>query len=391
VARDVITARELAALMADLVPIGLSEDGTTRLAWTEEDEAAAGWFARRAAELGRRMERDPAGNLWACPDGGGPWWAVGSHLDTVRRGGRYDGALGVAAGFAVAARARAPVAVISFADEEGARFNTPTFGSRALVGRLDADDAVLRVDDTGVALGDAMAAAGINPDGLGAAPEWLDRLRGFLELHIDQTRELAAARAPAGVVSRLATRLRLQASLDGRADHAGTTPREERRDALAAAARLIVRADELAAPGMVVTAARLEVYPNAPTTVPAQARLWLDARGPEEAAVDAWRVAVAAAAAKIADAGGIELGLRTAARSAGIEFAREVRAALGPDLPELVCFAGHDAGIVAERRPAGMVLVRNETGISHSPDEEVDLADAAVAANAVLAAVEALA
>ena len=94
-----IAAAELEALLADLVPIGLDETGaTTRLAWTDEDEQAAAWFARRAAAIGRRMERDPAGNLWACPDTPPPWWAVGSHLDTVRAGGRFDGALGVAAG-----------------------------------------------------------------------------------------------------------------------------------------------------------------------------------------------------------------------------------------------------------------------------------------------------
>ena len=298
-------ARELEALLADLVPIGLDEAGaTTRLAWTDEDEQAAAWFARRASAIGRRMERDPAGNLWACPDTPPPWWAVGSHLDSVRAGGRFDGALGVAAAFAVAERV--PVAVVSFADEEGARFNTPTFGSRALVGRLDVDDAVARVDDHGVTLGDAMAAAGVDPAGLSSAPEWLDRLAGFLELHIDQTRDLAAAHAPAGVVTRLAARLRLQVELTGRADHAGTTPREERHDALAAAARVIVRADAEAAQrlGMVFTAARMEVEPNSPTTVPSLVRLWLDARAPEAETVESWRAAVEAETARGGGGGG---------------------------------------------------------------------------------------
>ena len=287
--RLVIEAGDLAALLDELVPIGLDEvTGTTRLAWTREDEEAAAWFARRAAELGRRMERDPAGNLWACPDAPRPWWAVGSHLDSVRGGGRFDGALGVAAAFAVAQRSPVPLAVISFADEEGARFNTPTFGSRALVGALDADDALARLDEHGVDLGDALAEVGVDPARLDEAPGWLDRLAGFLELHIDQTRDLATAGAPAGVVTRLAARLRLEVELTGQADHAGTTPRGERHDALAAAARLIVRADGEAAQrlGMVSTATRLEVEPNAPTTVPARARLWLDARAPEAEAVE---------------------------------------------------------------------------------------------------------
>ncbi len=285
-----------------------------------------------------------------------------------------------------------PLAVISFADEEGARFNTPTFGSRALVGRLDVDDAIARLDEHGVSLGDALAGAGVDPAGLGDAPGWLERLAGFLELHIDQTRDLAAAGAPAGVVTRLAARLRLEVELTGRADHAGTTPRDERHDALAAAARVMVRADTEAAQrlGMVFTATRLEVEPNAPTTVPARARLWLDARAAEAEAVESWRAAVTAEAERVAQEAGVGLGLRTAAWSPGTEFPSAVASALarglGPGAPRLVCFAGHDAGVVAARRPAGMVLVRNPTGVSHAPGEEVSLEDAAAGANALLAA-----
>ena len=386
-----ITAAHLEELLSDLIPIGLGEDGgTTRLAWTREDEEAAAWFARRAAAIGRTMERDPAGNLWAVPDTAGPWWAAGSHLDSVRSGGRFDGALGVAAAFAVAEHA--PIAVISFADEEGARFNTPTFGSRALVGRLDVDDALDRVDDHGITLADAMADAGVDPAGLPDAPRWLEKLRGFLELHVDQTRDVAAGRGPAGVVTRLAARLRLQVKLGGRADHAGTTPREERHDALAAAARIMVRADTEAAQrlGMVFTTGRLEVEPNAPTTVPSRARLWLDARAPEPETVESWRDAVTAEAHRVADEAGVTLALRTAAWSPGTEFPDDVReallAGLRPPKPRVVCYAGHDAGVIAAARPAGMVLVRNETGISHSPEEDVSLEDAAAGANALLAA-----
>jgi N-carbamoyl-L-amino-acid hydrolase len=394
----VIDATELDELLADLVPIGLDDaEATTRLAWTREDEEAAGWFARRAEAVGRRMERDPAGNLWACPDAPGPWWAVGSHLDSVRDGGQFDGALGVAAAFAIAARSKAPLAVISFADEEGARFNTPTFGSRALVGRLDVDDALVRLDDDGVALGDAMAEAGVDPDRLGEAPSWLERLSGFLELHIDQSRDVAAAGKPAGVVTRLAARMRVQAELTGRADHAGTTPREDRHDALAAAAQVIVRADAEAAQrlGMVFTASRLEVEPNAPTTVPSLARLWLDARAPVAEAVTSWRDAVTSQAERLAGEAGVGLDLRTAAWSEGAAFPDEVVEALAfalrPGAARVMCYAGHDAGVIAAERPAGMVLVRNESGISHSPEEHVSLDDAAVGAQALLAAAEELA
>jgi beta-ureidopropionase / N-carbamoyl-L-amino-acid hydrolase len=397
VASELITAAELEELLGDLVPIGRDEDdGTTRLAWSREDLEAADWFARRAMAIGRRMERDPAGNLWAFPDdSAGPWWVTGSHLDTVMRGGRFDGALGVAAAFAVAARL--PVAVVSFADEEGARFNTPTFGSRALTGKLDVDDAVGRIDRGGVALGDAMAEAGVDPEGLSQAPEWLERIAGFVELHIDQTRDLAAAGEACAPVARLAARMRLQATLTGRADHAGTTRREERHDALAAAARLIVRADDLAAEreDMLFTAARIEVEPNAATTVPSLARLWLDARAPAADDVTGWRDALEAEAAEIAAAAGASLELRTASWSPGTVFPAPIRDALGraagSRLDDLVCFAGHDAGIVAAERPAGMIFVRNATGVSHSPAETVSLEDAAAGANALLAALRELA
>lgn len=376
-----------------VVPVGLGSAGTNRLAWTEEDAQAGGWFASQAAACGLRAERDPAGNLWALPGAPPPWWALGSHLDTVRSGGSFDGALGVAGAFEVAARATVPVAVISFADEEGARFNTPTFGSRALTGALDLS-VLERRDADGVRLADAMAAAGVDPARLERAPEWLPRLRGFLELHIDQTTELARAGAPAGVVRGLVSRMRMRAEIEGRADHAGTTPPAERRDALAAAARLIVAALDAAGEGLVSTASRIEVEPNALTTVPARARVWLDARAPEAARLEAWEAALRQAAAGV----GLPVELALESRSPGAEFDPGLRARLvalseelGRPAPELDCYAGHDAGLLAARVPAAMVFVRNETGLSHSPDESVELDDAAFGAELLLRLVEELA
>jgi beta-ureidopropionase / N-carbamoyl-L-amino-acid hydrolase len=361
----VIAAEDLARRLADLEPIGLDERGTTRLAWTPEDEAAGAWFARRAEEVGLRVEVDPAGNRWAVPDAPAPWWGVGSHLDSVRAGGRYDGALGVCAAFAIAEHA--PVAVIAFADEEGARFNTPTFGSRALAGVLD--PAVLdRRDDDGVRLADAMAAAGVDPAGVTEAPAWLGRLRGFLELHVDQTPDLERF----AVVRALAARMRVQADLHGRADHAGTTRRHERSDALLRAAILIVAAHQRATDDMVVTASRMLVEPNALTTIAAHVRLWLDARSENPSALTAWFQDLPEGAE-----------LTVAARSDGVEFDRALRAALG-DPEGIMCFAGHDAGILATKLPAAMVLTRNPSGISHSPEEAADLDDAAAAATTLL-------
>jgi beta-ureidopropionase / N-carbamoyl-L-amino-acid hydrolase len=384
-----IEAADLAERLETLAPIGRGPLGTTRLAWTEEDTATGEWFRAQAAGAGLRVERDPAGNLWAVPDTPPPWWAVGSHLDSVREGGSFDGALGVVAAFEVAAQA--PVAVISFADEEGARFNTPTFGSRALTGVLDLS-VLDRVDREGVRLADAMIAAGVDPAGIGAAPQWLPRLRGFVELHIDQTTELERAGLPAGVVRGLATRMRLRAEIEGRADHAGTTPPADRRDALAAAARLIVAALDRSGDGLVATASRIEVEPNALTTVPARASVWLDARSPDADRVDAWRAEVEALDV------GLPVTLALESRSPGCEFDAGLRSRLvalseemGARAPEMDCYAGHDAGLIAARLPAAMVQVRNATGVSHSPSEHVELEDAAFGSELVLRLMEELA
>jgi N-carbamoyl-L-amino-acid hydrolase len=400
-----ITAKGLAARMDTLADVGVRAEGVYRMAWSEEDAATRAWFEHQAAGAGLRTARDPAGNLWACPDASAPWWGIGSHLDSVRGGGRFDGPLGVACGFEIAAGVPLPVAVLSFADEEGARFNTPTFGSKALSGRLDLPAVLERRDDGDVVLRDAMRAAGVDPDGIGDAPPWLEKLRGFVEIHIDQTTELAGAGEPVGVVASLAARTRLEVRLTGRADHAGTTPRSERRDALSAAARLIVGAEDLAgadsslagdpAP-LTVTVARIITKPNAPTTIAAEVRLWVDARAPSFAAIDAWRAGLDELVAELEARTGVEIEVAVASRSDPREFSPALRAALarateevvGQVGPEIVCYAGHDAGVLAERVPAAMLFVRNATGISHSPVETVDLEDAAIAARVVARALE---
>jgi N-carbamoyl-L-amino-acid hydrolase len=162
-------------------------------------------------------------------------------------------------------------------------------------------------------------------------------------------------------VRALAARMRVQADLHGRADHAGTTRRHERSDALLRAAILIVAAHQRATEDMVVTASRMLVEPNALTTIASHVRLWLDARSENPSALTAWFQ-------DLPD--GAELSV--AARSDGVEFDRALRAALG------------DAGILAAKIPAAMVLSRNPSGVSHSPEEEADLDDAAAAATAIL-------
>lgn len=369
----------VAERLAELDGIGVGPEGVVRLAWTPEDAACREWFRAQASAAGLTVRVDAAGNLWAVPDSPPPWFGSGSHLDSVRGGGRFDGPLGVACAFELASVSPSAVAVVSFADEEGARFNTPTFGSKALAGRLELPAVLGRRDGQGIALGEAMREFGLDPGRIAEAPPWLEQLSGFLEIHIDQSTDLARADMPVGVVSSLANRMRLEVAVAGRADHAGTTPPGEREDALLAAARLIVAADELGAElGVTVTTSRLLVEPNAPTTIASRVRLWIDVRSVEDGRLDEFLQE-------------LEVGPRTqlgvASRSLGREFSTELRerlraagaAVLGAEPPEVVCFAGHDAGVIAEQVPASMLLVRNATGISHAPEEHVEISDAEIA------------
>ncbi len=388
-----ITAEGIAARLASLDGVGVGPGGVKRMAWSEEDAASGAWFSDQARPAGLVVQRDPAGNLWACPQREPPWWGVGSHLDSVSGGGRFDGPLGVACAFEIAADSKRPLAVISFADEEGARFNTPTFGSKALAGRLEPAGVLSRRDEAGVTVADAMRDAGVDPGGLADAPGWLSRLAGFVELHIDQSTDVARAEVPFGIVSSLAARLRLEVELRGRADHSGTTPPSERRDALAAAARLIVAAQDSAGE-VTVTTTRLLVKPNAPTTIPVEVRLWVDARALHPEEIERWLRGLEREASQLEERSGVAISVGIASQSDATPFPASVRsrlarageAVLGRPVPEVVCFAGHDAGVLAAKIPAAMVLVRNPTGVSHSPEESVELEDAAVAARVVAGA-----
>jgi N-carbamoyl-L-amino-acid hydrolase len=386
-----VASAGLEARLAGLLPIGRDGHGaTTRLPWTPEDAAAGAWFAEQAAELGLKVRRDAAGNRWALPpDDDGPWWTVGSHLDSVPGGGSYDGALGVAAGFAVAAAATVRVAVVAFADEEGARFATPTFGSRAVTGHTT-PGTLERVDADGVVLADALRGHGLEPSRLADAANSLRWVRGFLELHLDQSTDAARAGAPFLVALRLAARARVRAVFSGRADHAGTTPMDERRDALAAAAALVGAAETLSRRGELrATVGRLDVEPGALTTIASQATAWVDLRAATDLPLEAALGRLTTAARVAAERRSVTVETELASRSRGTIFDRGlVRALADGRAPVTTCWAGHDAGFMATRVPSAMVLVRNRSGASHTAEEEVDLEDAAAATAALVDVVD---
>jgi N-carbamoyl-L-amino-acid hydrolase len=385
--------------------------GYHRLAWTDQDRAARAWFAAQASARGLSAERDANGNLWAWwhpPAGAAPGAAgalvLGSHLDTVPRGGAYDGALGVVAGFvAVSALRRRglapvrPVAVVAFAEEEGGRFGLATLGSRLLAGSLAPAEALGRRDAAGVTVAEAMRGDGLDPARAGHDPDLLGRLGEVVELHVEQGRGLVELPAPLGVGRRVQPHGRWRLELRGEPNHAGTTRLADRRDPTLPLATAIAAARELAAgAGAVATVGRLLVDPNSTNSVPGGVTAWLDARAPDDTTLDrllaAWHAEVSAAAADH----GVEVALTCESRSAAVELdprlcARlaEVLTGLGLPAPELETAAGHDAAALARVLPTAMLFVRNPTGASHSPAEAASDQDCALGCAALAAAVEA--
>ena len=356
-----------------------------------------GWLE---TDAGLRTRTDGIGNLRAIPPRDGrPLLLLGSHLDSVREAGRFDGPLGVLVALDVAEQAAAGrygalpfrLGVVGFSDEEGARFGTSYLGSDVLAGHpLDAARLAL-TDARGVTLSQAIRDFGGDPDTLLSDqldPDAEDGLLGYVEVHIEQGPVLEANNLPVGIVSAIAGQSRFTFRFEGQAGHAGTTPMPLRRDALAGAAEFIAAVETQARidEGLVATVGQLEVKPGAGNVIPGAVTGSLDVRSPRDAQRLVAAALLEATAAKIAerrslrlewravqahDATGCAIGLREG-------LAAAVRAAGFPAL-ELPSGAGHDAVALADVLPVAMLFVRCRGGLSHHPLEHVAPEDVAAA------------
>jgi allantoate deiminase len=364
--------------------------GTAAL--TAAMDLIAGWMR----DAGLETRRDAIGNLIGRSPGGNPdapAFALGSHLDSVPDGGRYDGALGVLVAIEAVAGMTAGGAalpfrleVVAFADEEGARFHTTYLGSRAYAGRFD--PALLdRTDADGASLASACADFGGHPDRLVASCSPLPVL-GYLEVHIEQGPALEALGAPLGIVTAIAGQTRAAVGFRGEAGHAGTVAMALRRDALAAAAEAVLSAERLAqeTPALLATVGRIDVLPGASNVVPGAARITLDVRSPNDAVR---KDAVRSLRGACVDAGerrnvGVDWEVvqddPATAMDAGLSGGLAASlAAVGLPVHRLPSGAGHDAVVMAEICPVAMLFVRCAGGISHHPDEAVAAGDVAAA------------
>jgi allantoate deiminase len=403
---DPAASDTLGAELLALAAIGADGDGVTRTAWSPQLMQASQWLVERCVDAGATAEIDPAGNVVARWAGrrDAPALLVGSHIDTVRQGGRYDGALGVLGGLDAARRLHAggarlgrPLWLAAFNDEEGTRFATSMFGSRAFAGEpLEAE--LRSADAAGTTVAAAMAAAGSDPASLPGA-RGLHRVGSYLELHIEQGPVLEEAGAGIGVVTAIVGLLGLRVTLGGQANHAGTTPMDLRRDALAGAARAILSLREHAlGHGLRLTVGEIEVAPGGSNVVPGACTFSVDVRTADPAALERAEAAVRDIVTACAAQEGLTAEATRVHRLEPVAMDPAMQAVLhraaeaeGAQVLELVSGAGHDAMVLGRHVPAAMLFVPSRGGISHNPEEFTTPAHCELGARVLAAAIAVLA
>lgn len=381
-------------------------DGVGRVVFTPEHIRARSRFVGWALEAGMRASVDEAGNFWFVPDGSrGVRFLLGSHLDSVPRGGRYDGALGVLLGLEVAAsRCEGPdaprdVGVVDFISEESSRFGVGTIGSSVFAGSRSLEAALAVTDAHGVAFRDVRQGLWADmPTGVSVEP---DRLAGYLEVHVDQATELLDGGRPLAIIGAIAAPTRWRLTIHGQQAHAGSAPMTARRDALVAAADLIGlvnrRATEYGPRELRATVGAIDVRPNAANVVAGEVTIVVDLRVLDVGDGHRYGSLLLDDIAAVSERRGVTIDVSQllsdvpAQMDAGIaRVLRDVADAEGVPVKQMDSWSAHDALHVARMMPAGMVLVRNLGGVSHSPSEEVGIRDVDAAYRVARGAVERL-
>jgi hydantoinase/carbamoylase family amidase len=386
-----------------------SERAICRYAYTPEYRRTVDWFAERLAQLEFDVREDPLGTLVAQNrPTGTPVFGLGSHCDSNRNGGPWDGTLGVVVALEVCRLAREhglelSLRVISFLEEEGSGFGQMLLGSRVCAGRVDERD--LREDfrarDDGRSLWEHASESGHEPERWRECSHVLDDLVGWVECHIEQGRLLQDAGERLGVVEAIAGYVHGDIHLCGRADHAGTTPMGARVDAMACAAEVTLELERLATAagrGTVGVVGEVEVEPGLINVVPGRARVSLDIRGTDDAAVRGVARDVVAFADGAAQRRGGQASYRERQSIPATPMSADLVRALdgaamdaGAAYRRMPSGAAHDTMCVADRAPCAMIFVPCRDGISHAPEEEADPADGALACEVILNAVARLA
>ena len=362
-------------------------------AWAAAGERVERWMK----DAGLETRRDAVGNLWGRIEGTGKSIVTGSHIDTVRHGGRLDGALGIVAGLsAVEALLKAngkpkrPLEVVAICEEEGSRFKTSFWGSHAITGTIDTVDPDIAA---------AMRELGLDPAKVASAAR--DDIDTFVELHIEQGAVLESSGTPLAIGSAIVGTAHLEVTVTGRSDHAGTTPMDLRLDALAGAAAMVQAVESIAKSlgrPAVATVGKLEVEPDQINVVPGKVVFIADLRHPDLAGRRALEERVRSLCGTIASERGLGLDIRMLQERPPVPMHSDVRALLaraatdcGVQAAELVSGAGHDAQILAARMKVGMLFVPSIGGRSHCPDEATNPRDLELGTRVLAKALELMA
>ncbi|WP_265554788.1 allantoate amidohydrolase [Serratia grimesii] len=396
-----LAAARVMARCDELAAISATPGELTRVYLSPEHRRANLLVGDWMRTLGMTVWQDSVGNICGRYEGqtpGAPALLLGSHLDTVRNAGRYDGMLGVLTALEVVAhlhqqQRRLPIAVevIGFADEEGTRFSIALLGSRGITGQWPADW-LERTDVEGISVAQALRDFGLDPAAVGEARRAQSDICGYLEVHIEQGPCLEAADLALGVVTAINGARRLNCTFTGEAGHAGTVPMGQRKDALAAAAEWMVAVEAItcASDGhLVATVGQIESLPGAVNVIPGDVTLSLDVRGPEDGPLAALLTQLLTQANAICARRGLRFSSEEFYRINATEcdanlqrrWQQSVVAAQGRSIA-LPSGAGHDAIALAACWPVGMLFVRCDRGISHHPAEAVSQADVALAIQA---------
>jgi beta-ureidopropionase / N-carbamoyl-L-amino-acid hydrolase len=381
-----INIKRLCARIDELAQIGRVEgtQGVCRLAFTEADQQARDYIITQMKGLGLRVAVDRIGNVFGTRPGQADLPAVmtGSHIDSVRTGGRLDGALGVLAGLEVvealnenAIMTRRPLTVAVFSNEEGARFQPDMMGSLVFQGDLDLQAALDTVGIDGISVRESLARIGMT----GAADTRDMAVYGFVELHIEQGPVLETLGRTIGIVEGVQGISWTQFVVEGTSNHAGTTPMNMRTDAGHVATRIATFARALAGelgPAQLATVGALTLYPNLVNVVPSRATITVDLRNTDDASLSEAEARLSEFAGKAAAQEGASLRQTRLARFAPVSFARHIMEKVEQSAAKrhlstlrMPSGAGHDAQILARMCPSGMIFVPSVGGLSHNVNE----------------------
>jgi N-carbamoyl-L-amino-acid hydrolase len=395
-------------LLGDIRDVGRDphRGGYSRFSYASAELELREWFVAEAERRSMDVETDRNGAIWAwrpAPDGSLDDAVVtGSHLDSVPGGGAFDGPLGIASAFVAIDTMDArgvtgdrPLAVVAFPEEEGGRFGLACLGSQLMTGAVTPDRARVLTDADGITFAEAFARNGLDPSRIGRDDAALSRISAFVELHVEQGRGLVDLGQPVAIGSSILGHGRWRLTVTGQGNHAGATLMQDRRDPMVAAAAMIVDVRDTVrdVDGARGTVGRVQPVPGGTNVIASRVDVWLDVRHPEDDVTRSLVATIHERAWRIARAEGCEVTLVEESYSGSVFFddgLRDRLATVLPEAPVLDTGAGHDAGVLGAVVPSAMLFTRNPTGISHSPEEDIEDADGELGAQALADVLQAL-